>query len=77
MACYIGHSSSVFVLLVLAVAAVVVVSSLGGNFPAIRAHSLRLFLQAPFFLSQLQSVEARESDNSYSSFATLHCSLTP
>ena len=28
------------------------VSSLGGNFPAIRAHSLRLFLQAPFFLSQ-------------------------
>ena len=73
MACYIGHSSSVFVLAV----AVVVVSSLGGNFPAIRAHSLRLFLQAPFFLSQLQSVEARESDNSYSSFATLHCSLTP
>ena len=25
--------------------------SLGGNFPAIRAHSLRLFLQAPHFLS--------------------------
>ena len=36
--------------------------SLGGNFPAIRAHSLRLFLQAPYFLSQSVR-KARNSDD--------------
>ena len=45
MACYIGHSSTSSGF------DGVGSSSLGGNFPAIRARSLRLFLQAPF-LSQ-------------------------
>ena len=80
MACYIGHSSSSAVsVLVLAL----VVSSLGGNFPAIRAHSPRLFLQAPSFLSQSVSQgEAFRRRHSYSPFVValffypLTCSTT-
>ena len=50
--------------------------SLGGNFPAIRAHSLRLFLQAPFFLS-LGKGKAFRRRHSYSSPVSSRCPHTP